>query len=113
MLNTCSSSFSRLNLITPTMNKYILFLYGLMFVAITTCENAVMEGDPTENRKENFDYLWEQVNEKYSYFDVKNVDWDEIYTEYSTRVDESVNDEQFFDLLFEMLGELKDGHVNL
>ncbi|PLX17216.1 MAG: hypothetical protein C0599_13915, partial [Salinivirgaceae bacterium] len=72
-----------------------------------------MEGDASYDPVENFEYLWKQVDEKYSYFELKNINWDEIYTEYRPQVTSDLSNEAFFSLMFNMLGTLRDGHVNL
>ncbi len=98
------------------MNKIPYALSLLIITALLTlsgCEKSFMDGDPNYAPKTNFEYLWKQVDEKYSYFDVKNIDWNEVHTEYSERIRSNMTNEEFFNLMFEMLGTLKDGHVNL
>ena len=53
------------------------------------------------------------MDEKYCFFSYKDVDWDEIHHSYSKRVGDKMTNEELFNLLNEMLQELKDGHVNL
>lgn len=91
----------------------IILVLTANLILLSGCEKSFMDGEPNYSPRENFEYLWKQVDEKYSYFDVKNVDWDEIYTEYSAQVTNDMPNEIFFNLMFEMLGELRDGHVNL
>jgi len=98
------------------MNKHS-FSFGTIIMVVlfglSSCEKPFMDGDPDYNHRENFEYLWNEVDQKYSYFDVKNIDWDEVYTEYSARVNTHMTNEAFFNLMFQMLGTLRDGHVNL
>lgn len=94
------------------MNKII---YGLiaLFVA-SACQKIILEEDQaTGDKAENFDYLWQQCRDRYAFFDVKNVDWDEVYAEYRPQVRSDMGEVEFFDLCFDMLLELRDGHVNL
>lgn len=98
------------------MNKiYLKWLCSIfvIFALLNSCEKALMEGEPNYSPQKNFEYLWEQADKKYSYFDVKNVNWDEVYTNYAARVNNDMSDEAFFNLMFDMLSTLKDGHVNL
>lgn len=53
------------------------------------------------------------MDEHYCFFDYKDIDWEGVHERYSARISESMTDEALFDVLGEMLGELKDGHVNL
>lgn len=61
----------------------------------------------------NFEALWKIIDERYCFFDYKEVDWNRIHDEYLRRISNDMNQESLFMLLNEMLQELKDGHVNL
>ena len=63
--------------------------------------------------KGNFEALWQIIDTKYCYLDYKHINWDSIHRVYAPRVDNVKNYYQFFDLMANMLNELKDGHVNL
>ncbi|HCO67072.1 MAG TPA: peptidase S41 [Dysgonomonas sp.] len=64
-------------------------------------------------KEENFELLWKIMDEKYCFFEYKDIDWDDVYTRYKVRIQEDMPNEAFFTVLGEMLAELKDGHVNL
>lgn len=61
----------------------------------------------------NFDQLWKIIDEKYCFFDYKQVDWDGIYIEYKNKLTPGMSDHALFEVLSKMLNELQDGHVNL
>ena len=61
----------------------------------------------------NFEHLWKEAKHKYSYFEYKGVDWDQVYDMYRPRVREDMTEQELFEVLADMLYELKDGHVNL
>lgn len=88
-------------------------IFGVIFFCITalftSCEKEILSKDPVGN----FDYLWQEVNNKYSYFEYKSVNWEEVKTTYRPRVHDGMSDKELFNVLAEMLFELKDGHVNL
>jgi hypothetical protein len=92
--------------------KHILYLIITLGV-LHSCEKAFMDGEANYDPKENFEYLWKQIDEKYSYFELKNIDWNEVYTVYEPQVTSDLSNEAFFNLMFEMLSTLRDGHVNL
>lgn len=71
------------------------------------------ENKQASNPKENFDYLWDQCDTKYSYFDVKNIDWNAIKVKYSAKIYEGMSEDSLFSVLGGMLNELKDDHTNL
>ena len=72
-----------------------------------------MDENPNNDPQTNFDILWQNVNDKYTFFETKNINWDSVYNHYDPMVDENTTDEQLFDVLDSMLYDLRDGHVNL
>lgn len=61
----------------------------------------------------NFDALWKIIDEHYCFFKEKDIDWKEIGEKYKARIVPDMTRMAYFNLLSEMLAELKDGHVNL
>ncbi|MBB6459683.1 S41 family peptidase [Flammeovirga kamogawensis] len=92
-------------------NIYVLLL---LISSLFSCDKVYFGEDlGTKDRKKNFEYLWNECNEKYAYFDVKNIDWDAIKVKYESQISEGMSDEAFFNVLGSMLSELKDDHTNL
>jgi hypothetical protein len=90
------------------MKPYWLILTILL--SLSACREDLDEGTDPENV---FEMLWTTIDQKYCFFDEKNVDWDEIHDEYALRVDTCSSKTSLFNILGEMICELKDGHVNL
>ena len=69
------------------------------------------------NPRGNFEALWRIIDEHYCFFDYKQqeygLDWHAVYNKYAPQFDDQMTEEQTFEVLTNMLGELKDGHVNL
>lgn len=65
----------------------------------------------------NFMALWEIMDERYCYFDLKKevlgVDWNEVKLRYSASISDDMSNRSLFEVLCKMIGELRDGHVNL
>ena len=87
-------------------------LIGLAFF-FYSCEKLFLADDPARDPLSNFEYLWQEANNKYSYFEYKSVDWEAVYDTYQPLVHDAMSDRELFDVLADMLFELKDGHVNL
>ena len=89
-------------------------LFTFHFSLFTSCVDDVEYED---NAQGNFEALWKIIDEHYCYFDYKQheygLDWQEIYNIYNVRAIGDLSNEQLFEVLTEMLGELRDGHVNL
>lgn len=85
-----------------------------LFLLFSSCENVFLEEElATTNPKINFDYLWQKCLEEYSYFNVKNIDWQAVKDKYEPALNNEMSQDSLFTVLSEMLNELKDGHVNL
>ncbi len=86
----------------------------LAILFLCSCEKVLLEKDlGSSNAVDNFEYLWNECNEKYSYFELKNIDWNMIKEEYSPKVYEGMTEDSLFKVLGEMLTELRDDHTNL
>lgn len=87
---------------------------AFLFVLLLGCEALLFEEDlGTFDPQENLDYLWNQANEKYSYFELKGIDWDQVYDEYSAKISTKISGDSLFRVLGAMLTELEDDHTNL
>lgn len=62
---------------------------------------------------EVFDELWNVYNDHYANFELKGVDWDNIYRKYRPLINEQTTNDSLFSVCEQMLLELKDGHVGL
>ncbi len=91
--------------------KRILIVSFIALITFNSCiDEPVLEPD---NHIGNFESLWKIMDTRYCYLDYKNINWDSVHTVYKARVDTSMTDYELFELFGSMLGELKDGHVNL
>lgn len=90
-------------------HKIILLL---IVVIISSCE-SIMINEPKVTPTSTFEDLWKQMDERYPHFEIKDVNWKSIHTKYSKRIYDAMPQTELFDVLSQMLGEIKDGHVNL
>ena len=67
--------------------------------------------------KGNFEALWSIIDERYCFFDYKaeeyGLDWDAVYHQYKRKIADDMSSTGLFEVLGDMLDELRDGHVNL
>lgn len=92
----------------------VLLASMMAFFMFSSCEDILFEEELASNSPmDNFEYLWQECNEKYSYFDLKDVDWDMIKKDYAGRVYKGMSEDSLFTVLADMLRELKDDHANL
>lgn len=95
------------------MKKTYIILLSLLALAFASCESVFMQEDEPSNPVNVFDYLWNQVDQKYSFFDVKGIDWDSVREVYRPMVNDDMSDEELFQVCAAMLNTLRDGHTNL
>lgn len=91
-----------------TIRKQLLCL--LFALLLGGCEKAdEYAGSP----RENFEALWQIIDENYCFFEYKEIDWDETHDRYLPLITDTMSQYALFDTLGAMLNELKDGHTNL
>ncbi len=92
------------------MKKTLLILFSAVAIFSSCIEQPEKAPDTYQG---NFEALWNIIDTKYCYLDYKNINWDSVYSVYKARIDTSMTKTGFFNLLGDILSELKDGHVNL
>jgi len=94
------------------MKKIILIL--IIASSLVACEKILFEQDyASSDPFDNFDYLWNEIDKKYSYHELKGIDWDDIKTLYKAKLYNGMSEDSLFNVLAAMLNELRDDHVNL
>ncbi len=90
-----------------------IFQAMILILVCISCEEIFYDESVSGTPRNVFNHLWHEVDEKYSFFDLKNVDWDSVYVKYDTLVNNEMSDEELFESLSNMLNELQDAHVSL
>lgn len=89
---------------------YRIILTAIAMAALAGCHPIEdWDNDP----RGNFEALWSVVDEHYCFFEEKGVDWDEVHGRYAPLISDKMTREELFEVCAGMLGELRDGHVNL
>lgn len=91
--------------------KPCIVLCGLS--VLFSCEDRLLPADPEQTPEVVFEQLWSDVRDRYSYLELKNVNWDSVGEVYREEIDHTTSDTALFRMLAMMLNTLKDGHVNL
>lgn len=97
------------------MKKNLLYLMLLpMLLGLTGCVDEESYADTPQG---NFEALWNIIDQRYCFLDYKakeyGLDWAEVYRRYSKMMNAGMTDSQLFEVLCNMLSELRDGHVNI
>lgn len=89
--------------------KHIIYI----IMALTCLCGCIDEEEFANSPRGNMEALWRIMDEHYCFFEYKNVDWNEVYHRYAKQMEDGMSEYQQFEVLTNMLAELKDGHVNL
>ena len=93
-------------------------LVWLLLLPVSCSWNDRKEDSEFSNTPQgNFLALWTIMDERYCFFDLKReklgVDWNEVKVRYAASISDEISDRALFEVLCKMIGELRDGHVNL
>jgi hypothetical protein len=92
------------------LNRLLLIMFS--FVSIG-CEELIVPPVPLSNPTAIFEHLWKDVNNRYSFFNEKEVNWLAVKHKYAPKISSDMSEHELFEVLGDMLAELRDGHVNL
>nr|NQU94477.1 hypothetical protein [Bacteroidota bacterium] len=92
------------------IKPYLLVVLALLL--FWGCEKSVIQENPQNTNLQDFEMAWEVADQHYPYFELKGVNWDELYEVYYPGASESKGDE-IYTVLIEMFSHLRDGHMYL
>ena len=90
----------------------------LLLLPVSACNGLFMDEQKTNDARNNFDLLWKIIDERYCFFEEKEVEWKFMHDVYWRELVKSGGDEdpfspQLFHTMATMLEELRDGHICL
>ncbi len=95
------------------MKKHVVFILPVILLLICLgCEKAFIPENSNNYNLEDFEEAWQITNDQYPYFDLKGINWQELYDEYYPQAVASEGDE-VYSVLLSMFAHLKDGHMYL
>lgn len=93
--------------------KYLLSVWVILLGLSSLLHGCIREEESGNTPQGNFEALWKIIDERYCFFDYKQIDWNDIRDKYQALITPNMGNEALFEVLGNMLAELKDGHVNL
>lgn len=88
-------------------------IYCLLLVLLPLFSSCIREDEVDNTPQGNFEALWKIIDEQYCFLDYKQIDWNAIHDKYQPLITPGMSNDGLFEILGNMLAELKDGHVNL
>lgn len=96
------------------MKSLVKTLFAALFMLfLHSCSSILMKKDVANTPTHCFNSMWQTVDEKYSFFEYKNIDWNAIKIKYQAQINDTMSQDSLYRVLSAMLYELNDGHVNL
>ncbi|MEL7427248.1 MAG: S41 family peptidase [Bacteroidota bacterium] len=95
------------------MDKHIRALSLTVFLFCFHQVVTTAQVTRAERPVENFMALWSTFSDHYANFELKQVDWDQVYEQYRPLVNDSMSNRALFETMCSMLQLLNDGHVTL
>lgn len=92
------------------MKKKIIFT---ILILLTSYQVGITQINKTDSPTKNFEKLWKEFDKRYANFELKKINWDEIYEKYKSLIDEKTINKKLFEVCCLMLQELNDGHVTI
>ncbi len=96
---------------------YSLSLSTVVLASVLFIASCIREDVSGNSPQANFESLWQIIDRQYCFLDYKQeaygLDWNEVHTRYAQRITPSMSYENLFEVLSDMVNELRDGHVNL
>jgi len=86
----------------------VLFLIGIL----AGCSDLLVTPSDYNDNLADFERAWAITDSVYPFFQFKHINWDSIHAVYTPLAEEAKGD-RMFQVIFNMLAELKDGHVDL
>jgi carboxyl-terminal processing protease len=83
---------------------------SIIFLCLALTTAATGQTGAAGLRQESFDIVWRTVKEKHYDPKFNGVDWDKVRELYAPRLGQVKSDQEFYDLLRQMLGELRQSH---
>jgi C-terminal processing protease CtpA/Prc len=100
---------------------FVIWLVGANFVHVKAqnpdssakAVNSSSNSMSAKERIEVFEEVWKAINEKYYDPKFNGVDWGAVHERYRPLVDTVKSEAEFYDLLNQMAGELRDAHTRV
>src|SRR5436853_6601275 len=87
--------------------KATILLFSIFLISSFSCQKIFIDEDVANNPQSNFNYLWNDIKNRYSYLDYKNIDWNKVYDTLAPKVHDGMSNEALFNVLGTMMNILR------
>lgn len=107
----------RFRIVSLTKNELVLnpggivnYVFNKVDSLPSICSNPNLV---TASYEDNFNVFWNTFNDNYAFFNERNINWKQVYTEYLPRVKKIGSPKELADILVEIVKKIGDGHIRL
>jgi hypothetical protein len=86
----------------------IVIVSSMMFLS---CEETLLGPDSANTPSNNFNLLWKEFDRYYPSFTYKDINWDSLYSVYSSQLSAQISDDSLWKVISKLLYNLNDPHV--
>jgi hypothetical protein len=98
-------------LVAPLLGASETLLFDRQQTLPETCEEG--ETGFSDDPEKSFEVFWHTFNENYTYFSERGIDWQQIYSDFRSRVTPDTSKAQLFDIMVAILSKFGDAHISL
>ncbi|MEP4533140.1 MAG: S41 family peptidase [Cyclobacteriaceae bacterium] len=86
---------------------------ALLLALFSACEEIFLREDEPDTPTNNFEIFWNDLDQHYSLFEVRNIDWYNLYKIYRPQVNDEISSDELWTIMTEMMENLDDSHTTL
>jgi carboxyl-terminal processing protease len=91
----------------------ILYLSIISILLLSSCEEMILGEDEKNNPENNFEILWNDFDQHYGLFMVRQINWDSLYSVYRPQVNSQTTDAELWSIFTQLLEHLDDSHTGI
>lgn len=88
-------------------------MHNIDFHFLFSCEEAILGEEAPNTPSQNFEILWNDFDRHYSLFEVRGINWKQLYQIYRPQVTDDLSNEGLWEVMTEMVEHLDDSHTTL
>ena len=92
------------------MREQLIFIS--IFFSSVSCENILVSETLRADQQAVFEVLWEDFDENYAGFTVRNVDWDSVYVNSMAIIESGIDQGEFKSMMGQILLSFQDIHTS-
>ncbi len=90
--------------------KNLICLFALI-LTLSSCQKMILGPEEVNNPENNFELLWQDFDQHYGLFTVRNTNWDSLYKVYRPKVNSKTTNDELWTVCTQLIEHLDDSHT--